>query len=86
LHRLLKQIVARRHAERGLNGNGGGLIDADTLEHSPSGTTIDEVAEIITLPTFNAKAATSQENPDSIQLPRHVIDQLYDYVFNIAAM
>jgi len=84
LIRLIKLIVARRKAS-GLPEFG---TDED-MEHrvlfsEEGATTIDEVAEIIALPTFNAEAATKQENPEQIQLPHAVIDQLYDYVANIA--
>jgi len=87
LHRLLKQIVARRRAELGDSGEleaPEAVIDKRISIQHVSGTTIDEVAEIITLPKFNAKAAIKQEDPDSVDLPPHVVDQLYDYVFNIA--
>jgi len=89
LHRLLKQIVARRRAEKGVSGYEPEYMEENNVDYntsSPSGTTIDEVAEIITLPQFNATAVSNQEDPDSVILPAHVVDQLYDYVFNIAAM
>jgi hypothetical protein len=89
LHRLLKQIVARRRAEKGVSGYEEEYIGENSLEYNtsnPSGTTIDEVAEIITLPKFNAEAVSNQDDPDAVVLPAEVVDQLYDYVFNIAAM
>jgi len=85
LLRLLKQIVARRKA-CGLPPYGTTDVESHVTFADEGNTTIDEVAEIITLPKFNAKAAVKQEDPDSIQLPRQVVDQLYDYVSNIAAI
>jgi len=83
--RLLKQIVARRKA-CGLPLYGTTDVESSVHFAEEGKTTIDEVAEIITLPKFNAKAAAKQEDPDSIQLPRQIVDQLYDYVSNIAAI
>lgn len=85
LLRLIKQIVARRKS-LGLPAFGTTDVEANVQFADEDQTTIDEVAEIITLPEFNVKAATKQEDPDSIQLPRQVIDQLYDYVSNIATI
>jgi len=85
LLRLLKQIVARRKAS-GLPPYGNTDVENSVQFGDEGQTTIDEVAEIITLPNFNAKAAAMQENPESVNLPRQVVDQLYDYVSNIAAI
>jgi len=85
LVRLLKQIVSRRRAEQATGTREEPSI-SESSEHRQAGgsTTIDEVKEIIFLPKFNAKAAANQESPEQIQLPRAVIDQLYDYVVNMA--
>lgn len=88
LLRLLKQIVARRRA-CGDNPPGTTMANETQFElhHAESGkTAIDEVKEIITLPRFDPKVASRQEDPDSIALPTEVVDQLYDYVSNIAAI
>lgn len=88
LLRLLKQIVARRRAMGETNSSGAKANETQfELHHAESGkTAIDEVKEIITLPKFDGKVAMRQEDPDSITLPTEVIDQLYDYVSNIAAI
>ena len=86
LHRLLKHIVALRKAQ------GRAISGPDSFEYEvrqfggSNSTVIDEVKEIITLPPFDAKAASSQEEPDSVVLDKAVVDQLYDFVDNVAGM
>jgi hypothetical protein len=83
LLRLLKQIVARRK-----------LWPPE--DNSPPNETffsrevnkmsaLDEVKEIIALPKFR-ECAGDQEDPESIELPNEVAEQLHDYVCNIAAI
>lgn len=45
---------------------------------------LDEVKEIVELPKF--KETRAEEDPDSVVLSEEVLDQLYDYVCNIAAL
>jgi hypothetical protein len=85
LLRLLKQIVARRRA-CGLSEHGSNCVESKVQFVEPGKTVIDEVREIIVLPKFNAKAATKHEDPDSIVLPGEVVEQMYDYVANIASI
>jgi hypothetical protein len=85
LLRLLKQIVARRRA-CGLSEHGSNCVESKVQFAEPGKTVIDEVKEIIMLPKFNAKAAIKQEDPDSIVLPPEVVEQMYDYVSNIAGI
>ena len=102
LLRLLKQIVARRrsmakykHRESivglnglkssrraSMNGSAHGIMD----ESNENGTVIDEVREIITLPKLDLKLAKAQEEADSIELEDEIVEQLNEYVSNIAAM
>lgn len=84
LLRLLKQIVARRRA-CGLPAYGSDIKEDRIQFAEPGKTVIDEVKEIIELPMFNAKAASKQEDADSVILPTEVVEQLFDYVSNIAA-
>ena len=91
LARSLRAIVARRHAtsqrpdpeavldmlEDRLTGRNNG---------KQTGTVIDEVQEVITLPQFDAKAAKRAKDPQSIELDKHVMEQLHDYVRTIAAL
>lgn len=48
-------------------------------------SSLDEVKEIVELPKFQ-EARSDQGNPDSVVLDEEVLDQLYDYVCNIAAL
>lgn len=76
LLRLLQQIMARHDA------TGQGEFDDD----APSEVTnpFDEVKEIISLPEF--KEARKQRDPDDVKVPDAVVEQLRDYVSNIAAL
>jgi hypothetical protein len=92
LTRLLQKIEAKRVA---LNANGDTLPQAakaneTTLSRlekaiSQNNFVLNEVQEIITLPTFN-KDAKFEGNPNKIHLPKEVEDQLRLYVSSIAAM
>ena len=91
LARSLRAIVSRRKAtserpdpeavldmlEDRLTGKNGG---------KQTGTVIDEVQEVITLPQFDAKAAKQAKDPESIDLGKHVMEQLHEYVRTIAAL
>ena len=102
LLRLLKQIVARRRAMAkykqsnivGLNSlkssrraSLSGSIHGNAMDESnENGTVIDEVMEIITLPKLDLKLAKAQEDADAVELDNAVVNQLTEYVSNIAAM
>lgn len=49
-------------------------------------TVLEEVQEIIHLPTFDAQAARNQDDPQNIQLEEAVKDQLLAYVTEVASM
>lgn len=83
LLRLLKQIVARRKVyppEERMPPNET-YFSRDVHKMSA----LDEVKEIISLPKFR-ESAVSQEDPENIELPNGVAEQLHDYVCNIAAI
>jgi hypothetical protein len=87
---LLRQIVARRKAagvKSSAKSSAGGSSSAirPTIAVNEQ-TVLDEVAEIITLPKFDPKAAHQQEDPKSIKLDEDVIKQLSMFVSSIAAM
>jgi class 3 adenylate cyclase len=87
LKRLLKQIVAKRNASSNqqfeLNGQTMMMLEVDIGSDT---YVLDEVKEIITLPQFDARSHKLQENPNKIELPKAVEDQLRLYVSSIAAM
>jgi class 3 adenylate cyclase len=82
LARLLKQVVARRNVSHTAPATA-----APKLYLDDSGKTVlDEVKAIIHLPEFDAKSASNQENPESIDLGEEAMAQLRDYVSIIATM
>lgn len=81
---LLKQIVTRRSA-LGLS-DCDGFVGSSLWEMEPGHTCLDEVKEIITLPEFDAEAASDQQDPDTVVLGNEVTQQLRTYISNIAHM
>jgi len=84
LHRLLKQIVARRQCL--LNADPNRKTDAnESIFSTRQGTLLDEVQESIPLPSFNY-SRTAAEQAENIQLDAAVFEQLQDYVGKVADM
>jgi class 3 adenylate cyclase len=87
LKRLLKQIVAKRNTSSNqqfeLNSHTMMMLEVDIGSDT---YVLNEVKEIITLPQFDARSHKLQENPNKIELPQVVEDQLRLYVSSIAAM
>jgi class 3 adenylate cyclase len=83
LVRLLKQVVGRRRS------NGRELFRMEgsvelILKPARGQTVLDEVKEIITLPRFDA--AVNAKNEAEVELGPRVVEQLHDYVWNVASM
>jgi hypothetical protein len=83
LAKLLREIVARR-AGRAKKEVTPMKEQAQSIGTDGKTLPIDEVAEIIDLPEFSTRQ--QQKNPDSIQLPYEVMQQLKDYVRCLASM
>ena len=82
LHRLLKQIVARRYCL--VNAEPNRKADADeSLYTNRTGTVLDEVKESLELPDFNY-SRTAAEQAENIVLDPDVVEQLKDYVTEVA--
>ena len=77
LQRLLKQVVAMRGDYEGWD------CDDLTIETRPGWMVLDEVQEVVTLPS---KANKYKKDPASIELSPTVQGQLYDYVSVVASM
>ena len=78
LCKILKQIIARRMS-KGLK------TPSETIEyHKQSKFPLDEVREIIVLPTFDRNAVTKNVDPSTIQLDPVVEAQVLDLVMVIA--
>jgi len=96
LLRMLKQIVARRNAERMHTANGStrsfksmsGQDESEEYSASMAAhtTVLEEVKEIITLPAFNAQAARVEEDASKVEIDPVVVKQLRDYVTVIASL
>ncbi len=85
LLRLLKQIVAKRRAVGSTRNNDMALTQAEG-EIRKKFMVLDEVVEIISLPGFDQRIYKNQEDPNSIELPREVEEQMRLYVTMIAVM
>lgn len=88
----LKRVEARRRvlARVGRRCSQGGhapMIHQPSTEQTDDGRTVlDEVAEVIRLPTFDARSIKGYVDPASIELDSKVMSQLKRYVTIIAAM
>jgi hypothetical protein len=81
LQQILKSILARRPTteKKGDSKEWDGL----KVEQKVDTTVLDEVQEIIELPS---EAAEICKDPESVELPPGVIEQLTDYISKIAGM
>jgi hypothetical protein len=82
---LLQQIVASRMSAAAVTNKQSSLV-AETLstDISAGATVLDEVAEIITLPKFNANPGSKHVDPASVDLGRTVKRQVHEYVSFVA--
>ena len=82
LANLLKQVQARRQEDE--DGGTGESKIVDLQEpRSEDHTVLEEVKEIIHLPTYKGEVSI---NPDSIELGNDVMQELHEYVAAIASM
>lgn len=90
LARLIKSVVARREAiklvQGGRNNNSRPPLYHDSNSRPDGNTVLDEAVDILTLPTFNAKAAAKEKDPKEIELSEEVIKQIHQYITVIASM
>jgi 3'5'-cyclic nucleotide phosphodiesterase len=82
LRKLLKQVVARREAKGTAISNARDF----KITQAEGSTVLDEVAEVIALPAFDAKVARKHKESSLIFLGEDVEMQLHAYVTNIAFM
>ena len=89
LHKLLKQIVARRIAVDARNKEKGVEVEEnnDPVLWPKSGLTpLEEFQEIIQLPEFDEFVAKHEPDPETIEIDEEVVGQLNDFVRIIASM
>ena len=79
LSKLLKQIVANRGRKRIKTQRPKSL---DTSKTNPR----DEMAESITMPTYDPKQAKYALNPESVELEEKIVSQLQDMVTTVAML
>lgn len=84
LLQLLRQVVARRKAREQLHGRTIG--NACQVHGDKTRFPIDEVKEIIHLPSFDKEVAKVELDPASIRLSKNVAYQLHAYVEQISQM
>ena len=88
LKRLLKLIMAKRVAK--YDPNYTPQIDEVAKTEGnillKDGMALDEVVEIVELPKFDAKTQRSQPDPNTMEISSQVIQQLREFVENIACM
>ncbi|CAB9506528.1 Receptor-type guanylate cyclase gcy [Seminavis robusta] len=85
---LLRQIVARRLA---MGKKSVGQTQATrrarmAMQPEPGLLPLDELEDIINVPKFNPKAAKNVVDPESVELPCEVIDQMHSFVTVVALM
>jgi len=83
LVQLLKQVVARRQVVQRFPKDKEALTEM-AANIGEGHTVVEEVAEIITLPEFDAAAASAAAK--KVDLPEEVTKQVHDYVAAIAGM
>ena len=88
LLQLLKKIVARRSVTK-MNSVSPLLaarIEALEMQIGNAGTVLEEVCEIITLPSFDVKVAKDEADCKTIELGENVQSQLRDFVSVLSSM
>ncbi|CAB9507532.1 Receptor-type guanylate cyclase gcy [Seminavis robusta] len=83
---LLKEIIARRDAQNEVAAMMPAGREEAPLELpiTSGGKPLDEVKDIVELPEFNRAAARRQRNPEQMEIPSLVVDQLRNLVRRIA--
>lgn len=85
LHKLIRQIVARREASPALKK---ARDDSSWIEESYSypKSPLEELQNVISFPSIDSTAILRQKHPNEIILDPGVIEQLRDFVTNVALL
>jgi hypothetical protein len=90
---LLKQlrvIVARRQSTSNkastLRRSTSKKAAAEAARETKSGTVLDEVQDVISLPQFDASVYENHVDPNTVTIPSNVCSLLQDFVGRIASM
>ena len=88
LLRIMKEIIAHRNAKEA-SSKRKSVVAANFNAKMSSKTCIlplEEVQEIISLPAFDVRAAKKQVNPEKIEIPAEVVNELHRFVSVIASL
>lgn len=85
---LLREIVARRLAmgKRTIGQTQATRQARMAMQPEPGTLVLDEMEEIISLPKFDPKATRRFVDPETVELPTEVADQLHSFVTVVALM
>ena len=97
LLRIMKQMAALRAAKKNVSfassatkatkmSLSSGKLLPSMFDLDLGKTPLEEVREIISLPEFDEKAARQQKDPDEVEIPQDVVEQLHLLVSKIACM
>ena len=88
LSRLLKPVVARRNAVRlaGETRSSELALDPKISGREQGIRPLEEVEDVLKLPTFNDKASSLEVDPDAVVLDPKVIRQLRSFVTKVSSL
>ena len=79
---VLKQVVARRQSL----GDVAPRRRKSKMNKEKTGYVLDEVKDVLALPQFDARCVHNHVDPNTIELPNKVLEQLHNLVFHIAGL
>lgn len=77
------KLSNRSNRNKELSSSDHGIIQ---LESTGVRVPLEEVREIIELPEFDATAAKNKVDPESVEIPKNVVQELHGLVSGIASM
>ncbi|CAB9505736.1 Receptor-type guanylate cyclase gcy [Seminavis robusta] len=80
---IMQQVVARRTVKQAMKISQENKV---VLPEKENTNPIDQVKEIIQLPDFDAEAAERQKNPEDVEIPSQVVEELHLLVGEIARL
>ncbi|CAB9515791.1 Receptor-type guanylate cyclase gcy [Seminavis robusta] len=80
---IMQQVVARRTAKQAMTISQQNKV---VLPEKENTNPIDQVKEIIQLPDFDAEAAERQQNPEDVEIPSQVVEELHLLVSEVARL
>mmetsp|Transcript_21694 Transcript_21694/g.53584 ORF Transcript_21694/g.53584 Transcript_21694/m.53584 type:complete len:1189 (-) Transcript_21694:77-3643(-) len=84
--KLLRQIVAHRNSSDAVHSSNEEVLSYREAEIRDQYMVLDEVVEIIPLPGFDPRIYRERQDPEEVQLPDAVVDQMRLYVACLATL